>query len=486
MLSTPTIQPQTSPMARYAAAARAAGVPRDQLERFIRGGYVAQPHQLTWHAGARKADAPDGPSMLGIGGRRGPGKTHGTFAQVALDDCQRVDGLKFLFLRKVLKAARESFEDVRRKVLYATPHEYKIQSGVIVFPNDSRIVLGHFKHESDIDNYLGVEYDGAVIEEFTQLSKAKVEMLRGSIRSTKPNWRPRIYATTNPGGIGHQYFRSAFVLPWRNDTQDETLFLPASADDNRYLDAGYRRWLNSLSGTLGRMWRDGDWDVAGGAFFTNWNHDRVVSAHIEPRPHWRYHLAMDYGFQHWNMIYLIAQNDDGMVFFLDELAHRRWLIPQVAEALAAMLSRNGVERRQITTFVAGHDCFSKESTGRTIADSWRDEGWVLVPAVVDRKAGAAQWLKRLGNDEADVPISVQVSTRCDRLIETMPMMLSNPHDPEDVLKVDCDEDGEGGDDAYDCSRYGLMAVTRPLQIAPPAAKKNPWGPQPTGNRWKQG
>ncbi len=447
----------TSPALRYARAARRAGVPRDQLERFICGGYVAQPHQLLWHAAARKADAADGPALLGIGGRRGPGKTHATFAQVALDDCQRVPDLKFLFLRKVLKAARESFEDVRRKVLYTTPHQYKIQAGVIVFPNGSRIVLGHFSKESDIDQYLGIEYDGAAIEEFTQLGKAKVEMLRGSVRTTKATWRPRIYATTNPGGIGHQYFRTTFVLPWRQGTETETCFLPASADDNRYLDDGYRRWLNGLSGTLGKMWRDGDWDVAGGAFFTNWNHDRVVCPPIETPPaHWRYWLAMDYGFQHWNMIYLLAERDDGTVLFLDELATRHWLISQIAGALRDTLARNGVAQHQISAFVAGHDCFSRESSGRTIADSWQGEGWALTPAVVDRKAGAAQWLKRLGNDAAGVPVTVQITERCHRLIETIPMLLSNPNDPEDVLKVDCDEDGEGGDDPYDGGRYGLM------------------------------
>ncbi len=471
--ATPNPQPTNStPIMRYAVAARRAGVPRDQLERFIRGGYVAQPHQLTWHAAAREADQDSGPAMIAVGGRRGPGKTHAVFAQVALDDCQRIDGLKFLFLRKVLKAARESFEDVRRKVLYTTPHQYKIQSGVIEFPNSSRIIVGHFARESDIDLYLGTEYDGAVIEEFTQLSKAKIEMLRGSIRTTKATWRPRVYATTNPGGIGHQHFRSTFVLPWRAGIETETLFLPASADQNKYLDAGYRRWLAGLSGALGRMWRDGDWDVAGGAFFTNWQHERVVCKPFTAPAHWRFHLAMDYGFQHWNVIYLLAQNDDGMVFILDELATRHWLIPQVVTGLRDMLSRNGVEHHQIAVFVAGHDCFSKESTGRTIADSWQDEGWTLTPAIVDRKAGAAQWLKRLGNDEAGIPITVQITERCVRLIECMPMMLSNPSDPEDVLKIDCDEDGEGGDDPYDGSRYGLMAeLAMPLAAPAVGAKR---------------
>lgn len=441
-------------MLRYAQAAKATGVPRDQLEHFVRGGYVAQPHQLVWHAGARLADAPDGPAMIGIGGRRGPGKTHATFAQVALDDCQRVDGLKFLFLRKVLKAARESFEDVRRKVLYATPHQYRIQSGVIEFPNESRVVLGHFSKESDIDNYLGIEYDGVAVEEFTQLSKSKVEMLRGSVRSTKTNWRPRIYATTNPGGIGHQYFRSAFVLPWRAGIVGETLFLPASADDNRYLDAGYRKWLNGLSGTLGKMWRDGDWDVAGGAYFTNWNYDRVVCDWRAPPSHWRFWLAMDYGFQHWNVIYLMGESGDGMVTIVDELATRHTLVPQVASSLHAMLGRNGIVQGQIKTFVAGHDCFSKESSGRTIADSWADEGWTIEHAVIDRKNGAAQWLKRLGGEET--PCTVRITSHCPRLIDTMPMMLCNPNDPEDVLKIDCDEDGDGGDDPYDGARYGIM------------------------------
>lgn len=446
-------------MLRYAHAARRAGVPRDQLERFIRGGYVAQPHQLIWHAVARQADAPDGPAMIGIGGRRGPGKTHAAFAQVALDDCQRVDGLKFLFLRKVLKAARESFEDVRRKVLYATPHDYKIQGGIVQFPNTSRIIFGHFRQESDIDNYLGIEYDGAVIEEFTQLSKGKVEMLRGSIRTTHPTWRPRIYATTNPGGIGHQHFRSAFVLPWREGRETDTRFLPASADENRYLDAGYRAWLHGLSGTLGRMWRDGDWDVAGGAFFPNWDHARVVIPPLAAVPsHWRIRLAMDYGFQHWNMIYLLAEDEAGRVIFVDELATRRALIPQISAALRELLARNSVQQAQITAFVAGHDCFSRESDGRTIADSWSDEGWTLTRATIDRKAGAAQWLKRLGNEAAGIPCTVAVTTRCPRLIECMPMLLSNPHDPEDVLKVDADDEGDGGDDPYDASRYGLMVV----------------------------
>ena len=37
-------------------------------------------------------------------------------------------------------------------------------------------------------------------------------------------------------------------------------------------------------------------------------------------------------------------------------------------------------------------------------------------------------------------------------------MLHDPHRPEDVLKVDCGDDGVGGDDAADCLRY--LVATR--------------------------
>jgi len=41
-------------------------------------------------------------------------------------------------------------------------------------------------------------------------------------------------------------------------------------------------------------------------------------------------------------------------------------------------------------------------------------------------------------------------------------MQHDPNRPEDVLKVDADEDGVGGDDAADCLRY--LVATKPRTI----------------------
>jgi len=46
------------------------------------------------------------------------------------------------------------------------------------------------------------------------------------------------------------------------------------------------------------------------------------------------------------------------------------------------------------------------------------------------------------------------------LAETLPAMQPDPNRPEDVLKVDADEDGVGGDDAADALRYLVATKSR--------------------------
>lgn len=268
-----------------AITARNLGVPRDQLERFFRGHYAPQPKQLQFHAACRLADLPDGPDQIGFGGARGPGKSHAVFAQIALDDCQRIPNLKVLYIRKVAKNAREQFEDLRRSVLSKIPHDYNRQ-GIITFKNGSRIVIGHFRTEGDVDQYLGLEYDVIVIEEATTLSLAKYKTLRDSNRTSKPNWRPRIYASTNPGNIGHVWFKERFITPARKNQESATHFVFATVDDNRFIDEGYKKKLEDNTGWKLRAYRFGDWDIAAGQYFSTWSHDHHVIDPFAIPDHW--------------------------------------------------------------------------------------------------------------------------------------------------------------------------------------------------------
>jgi hypothetical protein len=146
-------------------------------------------------------------------------------------------------------------------------------------------------------------------------------------------------------------------------------------------------------------------------------------------------------------------------------AARRQLVPQNARGIHEMLERNRLAAGKLASFVAGSDVFAARGTTReTIADQYRIEGIHLMAANTDRINGAARVLQLLGDAENDIPQRLFIFSRCRRLVDTLPILEHNPNNPEDVLKVDTDEDGNGGDDAYDSARYGLMAIPRGRHI----------------------
>ena len=69
-------------------------------------------------------------------------------------------------------------------------------------------------------------------------------------------------------------------------------------------------------------------------------------------------------------------------------------------------------------------------------------------------------MQRLGDVEAGVRTRMFIHHRCGGLAETLPAMQHDPNRPEDVLKVDADEDGVGGDDAADALRYLVATKSR--------------------------
>lgn len=444
---------------QFVRTAQAAGVGRAQLANLLRAGSVPQPRQLVFHGAARHADDPDGPTAIGFGGARGPGKSHATFGQVGADDCQRYPGLKWLHLRKVGRAAREGLEDLLPRVLGGIPYAYLPSRSLIRFPNGSRILIGNFATERDIDKYLGLEYDGATIEEATQLPLSHIRNIESCIRTSKPGWRPRIYYTTNPGGIGHQWFRRRFLStpdPW-------TVFIPATVDDNAFVNPEYRRTLDSYTGWQLRAWRYGDWDIAAGQFFTTFRREVHVRADVVVQPHWQVWAALDYGFTHYTVCYLLAKDGDGHVYIVDEHAAQRTLVDQHAAAITAMLARHGVTPQRLRTFVAGGDVFAAKGDrqGMTIAAQYAQCGLTLSRANDDRINGAAEIMRRLGSGDGGSAPTLTISGRCARLIDCLPSLQHDPHRPEDVLKVDTDADGNGGDDFYDAARYGVMADYNP-------------------------
>jgi hypothetical protein len=437
------------------------------MENFVRAGIVLQPRQLAASAAARLCDRAEGPTAIGYGGARGGGKSHWLLAQMGADDCQRLPGLKCLLLRKVGKANAEHFEELQRRLFVGLRREFSAYKGLLKFGNGSQIQAGHYQAEKDIDNYLGLEYDVIGIEEATTLSARKHQDISTCSRTSKANWRPRIYSTSNPGGIGHGWYRAKFVLPFQQGKEAESRFIRARVGDNAFNNPEYRRVLEGLSGWQKRAWLDGDWDIAAGQFFTTLRREvHVVPAFDDTRAV-EWFAAMDYGWTHYTVVLLGCLDGDGNLFIVDEHAERLWLPQRHAPAIKAMIGRRkmgdrSLELSDLKRFVAGADVFSRQSDGSTVASQYGKLGVSLRCANTDRINGWAEILHRLGDPANGVGPRLFIHERCARLVECLPSLQHDPNRPEDVLKVDCDEDGVGGDDAADCCRYLVATKSRAI------------------------
>jgi phage terminase large subunit len=451
----------------FSAAGMKAGCPPSQLVRLVHANAFLHERQLAACAAARLCDQPNGPTAVGYGGARGGGKSHWLLAQMGVDDCQRLPGLKCLLLRKMAKANIENFEDFRRRLFSRLPHEFSAFRGILTFANGSRIVTGHYKTESEIDNYLGLEFDVIGIEEATTLTARKYQDITTCCRSSKLNWRPRLYSTTNPGGVGHAWYRSKFIVPFQEKRESETRFIPARVTDNRWNNSDYVRVLENLSGWQKRAWLDGDWDIAAGQYFSTFRREVNVIEDFDDSRAVEWFAAFDYGFVHFSVVLLGCRDGDGNIFIVDEHAERLWLPQRHATAIKAMLARHKIGERKLVVedlrrFVAGADVFSRQSDGTTVAAQYAKHGITLRCANTDRVNGWAEILTRFGDVDAGIRPTLFIHQRCGRLLETLPALQRDPLRPEDVLKVDCDEDGIGGDDCADALRYLVATKARTI------------------------
>ena len=451
----------------YRATIARCGNPADQIANFERAKIILQPKQLEFSAWARRVDSTEhiegemGSPEVGMGGARGPGKSFGIFAQASVDDSQRYPGLKGLYLRKTGLRAREQLEDLIASVLRYVPHRYT--QGLIRFPNNSQIIVGHFQTEKEALNYLGIEYDWIIIEEATTLTERVHKALRQSARTSKPGWRPRVYNSTNPLGVGHKYYKARFIDHERKHADElnrTRKFIFATVNDNKAVNDDYRGNLEELTGVERKAYLEGNWDVSAGAYFDQWTHDLHVVAPIQPLPQWKVWASMDYGFNHWNMIYLHAQTGDGVIYTFHELAHRKHYPSEIVPDLLAVLASYGMNLKRLDKFYAGADVFNKTGQSeKSIAEQYDALGIKLAHAETSagsRVGGAHHIQKLLGQPERGINPTWFITSNCERLINCLPFLEVDANNPEDVLKVDADEKGVGGDDPYDAVRYGLF------------------------------
>lgn len=466
----------------FTALAKSYGCVNDQIVNFLDKGIFLQPKQLEFCGLARLCDQPGGPKNIMLGGGRGAAKTHGILAQSFCDDCQRQPELKVLVVRKVGRSNKEQINDFRKKLLPNIPHKYREQQSTITFENGSTVILGNFKDEKDIDKYLGLEYDVIHIVESNQITLTKKMNILSCLRTNKPNWRPRCYEDTNPGGIGHFHNKQIFIEPWRAGRQTETRYIHCTVDDNRFVNKEYKEYLEKLQGWQRQAWLYGSWDFLAGAYFTNFRDDVHVfpngSVNFTERFARSWFGAFDYGFGHMSAFILFAKDEYGNIYAMDEYCDNEKTPSDHAERIHALLRKHFLEPSDLTSIVAGHDCFHRKEEGNTIAQTYSENGLEFQPAENARVNGFQRILDGFGDSNTGRKPKLFLHRDCIHLIAQIKMAQHSEKIQGDVQKFDYvagdsdsfDETNQEGDDCLDAFRYGVFSNTeRGIKFALPTA-----------------
>lgn len=169
--------------------------------------------------------------------------------------------------------------------LASTDAEWNAQEKHWTFPSGAVLAFGHMAYELTKYDYQSGEYQFIGFEELTQFSETQYRYMHSRTRRLEGSEVPiRVFSTSNPGGVGHDWVRARFIdggtpgepfIPQEPDEDNPLprLFIPASLDDNPSLDrATYIRSLANLDPLTRAQLLNGDWtaNALGGLFERAW------------------------------------------------------------------------------------------------------------------------------------------------------------------------------------------------------------------------
>ena len=230
-------------------------------------------------------------------------------------------------------------------------------------------------------------------------------------------------------------------------------FIPARLTDNPFLmESGeYEAMLLSLPEVERRRLLEGDWDVADGAAFAEFDRTKHVVEPFEIPYNWPRLRAADYGYSSPSCVLWGAVDWDGTIWIYRELYNKGYTGESLANLVSALEDNDPL--MQIS--VLDGSCWSKHGTGPSIAETMIRNGVRWIPADKNRLPGKIELHRRLAVDERTEEPKLKIFATCTNLIRTLPTIPLSKTNSEDV-------DTKAEDHAYDALRY--MCMTRPTGL----------------------
>jgi hypothetical protein len=392
------------------------------------------------------------------GGAAGGGKSYAML----------VDPLRFahraahraLILRRSMPELRELIDKSRELYPKAFPGcKYKEVEKLWNFPSGAKIEFGFLERDADVYRYQGQAYSWIGFDEIThQATEFSWNYLASRLRTTDPEIIPYMRCTANPGGVGAHWVKKRYITPsppnesFKGEDGLTRKFIPARLDDNPYLasDGRYEQMLKALPPTQRRQLLEGDWEVAEGAAFTEFDRNIHIIDPFEIPIHWDRVKGIDYGYASESAcVWGAIDRDDNTLIIYREL-YRKGLL---ATDLAQLITEMELNDPMSVPGVLDTACWNRTGqTGPTVGETLVKAGHKLRRADKNRVAGKIQIHEYLKVQQSGRP-KLQIFNTCPNLIRELQSIPLDKSNPEDV-------DTHAPDHAYDALRYLIMSRPR--------------------------
>ncbi len=371
------------------------------------------------------------------GGARGGGKSWAMRMKLILL-ALNYEGIQILLLRRTLPELRENHLLPMSKLLNGIA-KYISGEKEFRFTNGSRIKLGYCESVTDVLQFQGQAYEVIGLEEATHFTEFQFHALTESNRlsgNMHSSFKPRMYFTCNPGGVGHGWVKRLFIdRDFRGSEKgDDYLFIKSLVFDNKYIvenDPQYIETLKNLPEARKRAMLYGDWDAFEGAFFPEFNRERHIVPADTPIPEGAIRFrALDYGLDMTACLWC-ACDRHGVIYVYRELTESNLLLSEAAKKIVAMTDKSENIRytvaspdlwnRRQESGKSGYDIMTQNGLTRMVkADNSRIAGWRVVREYL--KSGAL----------TETEPKLQITESCPNLIRSLPLLRFDEHVREDA------------------------------------------------------
>ena len=369
-----------------------------------------------------------------------------------------------LILRRSMPELREMIDKSRELYPQAFPGaKFKEVEKLWNFPSGAQVHFGFLERDADVYRYQGQAYSWIGFDEITHLpTEFSWNYLASRLRTTDPEIQTYLRCTANPGGVGSHWVKKRYIEPQEHNKSFEgkdgltRKFIPAKLSDNPYLDADgvYEQMLKSLPPTQRQQLLEGNWDVAEGAAFTEFEPSKHVITPFALPVHWERVKGIDYGYASESCcLWGIMDMNDGTLIIYREL-YRKGL---TGEELGSIITDMETEDPFSVNGVLDTAAWANTgTTGPTVGESLVRAGHKLRRADKNRIQGKVQLHEYLKVRENGRP-KLQIFNTCPNLIRELQSIPLSKSNPEDV-------DTHASDHAYDALRY--MIMSRPRMESP--------------------